>query len=420
MILEITFNNFRLFKNESKISYRADRRTRYLLSNSLEIDGASMLKAISLYGGNNSGKTNVFSFFKILKAVLRSETSFACNRYMFGDGETTDASITFNNMDGLGWLKYEFSYNSKEKTFPYEKLSRVNYYKTSTSMHVVFERSREEKRLAVPGLGEDLSTYLDVLPFDKPFLATVEVNDGFFSSMKKWKDALKRCSDFIEPIELYNIPLGHTIEFLKSGDEKKIDFVRSFVKAADLSITDIGYQDDLMLNTNGEIGEEALSKLKNAIEPLKVMTSYGQTKVPSLFFDSSGTKKIEAIASYVYDALTEGRLLVIDELDNGLHYSLTRAIVSLFNSMANKRGQLFFTAHDLMLIDCKNLFRKDQIYFVFREGMSATLLSIGNFKANSANVREGKSLVKRYNHGDFGYVPSPALVRNLISILGTN
>lgn len=416
MILELTFNNYRLFKNANTLSFKADKRTRHLLSNSTPIDGVNVLKALAIYGSNNSGKTNIVSLFEMMKSILASDNNIVCNCGIFGDTGETSFSVVFDNKDGKGWLRYEGSYDSETKTFPYEKLSSLRYYNTSTRDKTIFERHLSEKRLTV--LGEDRSSFLDVLPSDRPFLSTVEVNTGSFSNLKEWKDSLNRCADFIVPIRIYNIPISHTIDFLKSRDADKCSFIKSFVKAADVSVGDFDYFEDLSLDISEEsINEGALSVIKGLADPFKLMTSYGNSKVPSLLYDSSGTKKIEAIASYIYDALVEGKLLVVDELDNGLHYSLTRAIVSLFNNIGNVRGQILFTAHDLLLIDSKNLLRKEQIYFVFREKNIANLTSLSSFKANAQHLREGSSLVKRYNHGDFGEVPSPSFVKDLISLL---
>lgn len=51
-----------------------------------------------------------------------------------------------------------------------------------------------------------------------------------------------------------------------------------------------------------------------------------------MIFDSTGTKKIAAMASYVIEALEQGRILVVDELDSSIHFKLTRAIVAMFNN----------------------------------------------------------------------------------------
>ena len=171
---------------------------------------------------------------------------------------------------------------------------------------------------------------------------------------------------------------------------------------------------------NGEnIDEKALEGFKELVDTFHLKTRYGNVDVPSLFFDSSGTKKIEAIAAYIYEAIKEGKVLVVDELDNGLHYKLTRAIVSIFNNLLNKKGQLVFTAHDLLLIDCNYLMRKDQIYFIQRDKKNASLFCLREATVSSGGPREGADLVKRYNHGDFVEVPSPNFIEQIIKIVGS-
>ena len=77
-----------------------------------------------------------------------------------------------------------------------------------------------------------------------------------------------------------------------------------------------------------------------------------------MFYDSTGTKKISALASYIMDALRKGQTLVVDELDSSIHFKLTRAIVSLFNNELNENAQLIFTTHDVSLMDCKKTIQK--------------------------------------------------------------
>ncbi len=416
MILELTFGNYRLFKNDNVLSFRADKRTKRLLSNSVSVEGASVLKALAVYGANNAGKTNVVAFLEMLKSILEGKSDIVCNSDLFGDDGPTSFSIVFDNQDGKGWLRYEGSYDSKDKRFLYERLSSIRYYRTSTRAKVIFERDFSAKRLVV--LAGDKSSFLDILPSSRPFLSTIAVDKGPFSALKDWKESLKRCADFIVPIRLYNIPLEHTIGYLKSRDPAKCGFIKSFIKAADISVDDIGYGEAPPPNmTIQAIQEGTLSPFEGQIDAFKVMTSYGTHDVPSLLYDSSGTKKIEALASYVYDAVTEGKLLVIDELDNGLHYNLVRAIVSLFNSLANTRGQILFTGHDLLLIEVKNLLRKEQVYFLFREKNVANLTCLSSFKANAQHVREGSSFIKRYARGNFGKAPSPSFVKELLPFL---
>ena len=419
MILEVGFNNYKMFKNESIISFKADKRTKYLLTNTVEQNNVATLKALAIYGPNNSGKTKLITLFRIIKNVLKGNENFDCNNKLFGDEAETSIYIIYNNLDNNGWIKYEWTYDSEKKIFVKEKLSTITYYSNGSPFeNTIFEKSIFDKRLIVNG--EDDSKYLSILPNNKPFLYTINIEEGTFSVLKEWKDSLAKCSDDIEILTMIDVPIQKTIDALKSDDEKKHKFINAFLKAADLSVKGFEYGNDIKIETNGKIEEKVLHEYSEVVDTFKLVTTYGNNKVPSLFYDSTGTKKIEAIASYIYEAISEGKILIVDELDNGLHFTLTRAIVSAFNNMVNKKGQLIFTAHDLLLIDCKNLMRKDQIYFVSRKEESSYIMSLKLVTANGDGFREGDSLLKRYNHGDFGPIPLPNFIKEIIKLVNCN
>lgn len=419
MILEAGFNNYKMFKNESIISFKADKRTKYLLTNTVEQNNVATLKALAIYGPNNSGKTKLITLFRIIKNVLKGNENFDCNNKLFGDEAETSIYIIYNNLDNNGWIKYEWTYDSEKKIFVKEKLSTITYYSNGSPFeNTIFEKSIFDKRLIVNG--EDDSKYLSILPNNKPFLYTINIEEGTFSVLKEWKDSLAKCSDDIEIFTMIDVPIQKTIDVLKSDDDKKHKFINAFLKAADLSVKGFEYGNDIKIETNGKIEEKVLHEYSEVVDTFKLVTTYGNNKVPSLFYDSTGTKKIEAIASYIYEAISEGKILIVDELDNGLHFTLTRAIVSAFNNMVNKKGQLIFTAHDLLLIDCKNLMRKEQIYFVSRKEEFSYIMSLKLITANGDGFREGDSLLKRYNHGDFGPIPLPNFIKEIIKLVNSN
>lgn len=418
MIGEFEFNNYRFFKGRQTLSFGADQRTKKLLSNSTQVDGKRTLKCIGLYGQNNGGKTNIVALFSVLRDILKGQVKGAINNQSFHDERIVSLSVTFNNQDGKGWLKYSFSFDNSTLAFLAEELSEVTYYSNGAPFEkVIFEKDFESKRLTV--FGQDASMYLDILPAQRPLLYSVETKSGYFATLAPYLESLVALADSIEIVPMYNIPLTKTLQVLKKNDPSQAKFVRSFVQSADLSITDFSYSpnSEAVLNLKGrKLSENALAKFAELEDAFRLTTTYGKTKVPSLVFDSAGTKKIEAVASYVYEAIAEGKTLIIDEIDNGLHFNLTRAIVSAFNNLANKRGQLFFTAHDLLLINCKSLLRKDQIYFVQRTNKGANLYCLKEATVASGGPREGDDLLKHYNRGDFGPVPTPSFIKDIISI----
>lgn len=416
MILEISFEDFRFFKGENFLSFSADARTRKLLSNSIELDGKRVLKSLGLYGPNNSGKSNILNLIKIIKKVLSGEIDFSCNRTIFGDSIIASFRIVYDNNDGNGWFCYEFSYDSVSQRFIKEKLTSIKYYNAGSPFYdVKFEKDIENKRFLV--FGNDNSDILSLVPSKFPILYSLELETGKFAPLSVFRDSLKKAADSIEIIKMFNIPINKTIENLKNGSEERQRFILSFVKDADLSVKDFAYKKNLKIfKQDQEIDEKALSDFEQLPDTYHLMTTYGNTSVPSLLFDSNGTKKIEAIASYIYEALSQGKILVVDELDNGLHFKLTRAIVSAFNNLANTKGQLLFSAHDLLLIDSKNLLRKEQIYFLERNAEKAQLYCLKQATTAEGGPREGADLLKRYNHGDFGCVPTPDFIEEVIGV----
>ncbi len=118
--------------------------------------------------------------------------------------------------------------------------------------------------------------------------------------------------------------------------------------------------------------------------------------------ESAGTQQFFALAGPFLHTLREGSVLVVDELDARLHPLLTRQLVGLFNSSANrKNAQLVFATHDQGLLDHRRI-RRDQIWFVEKDAMGAsTLFCLDEIKG----VRKDANFEKEYLLGQFGGVP---------------
>lgn len=419
MILELSFNNYRMFKGDNVLSFSPDTRIKKLLSNSNEVLNKNVLKTIGIYGQNNIGKSNIVDLFRLIKLVFIGKENIEFNRQLFNDTEITSVSIVFKTKIDSSWLRYEFSYDSFKHEYVKEKLSEVKYYKTGyPNIKVVYERNRIDEIYSIKN--EDASEIMTLLPYKKPLLYCLSLENDKYSFLKPYLDSFVSLSDSIIILQMFNMPIEKTIEALKEGDEKKKEFILSFVKNADLSVGDFYYDDNVKFTVDGNpaANEDVLKRIP-LVDQFKLMTKYGNKIVPSIMFDSSGTKKVEAIASYVYETLVEGKTLVVDELDNGLHYKLSRAILSAFNSFANTKGQLVFTAHDIELITCKHMMRKDQVYFSFRgDNLSSTLHCLKSYPVEDGGPRSTEDLLKHYNRSELGYVPSPNFVKKLSQLIG--
>lgn len=414
MILEIKFNNYKMFKNENVLSFLADTRIKQLGSNYFNILNRNVLKSVSLYGQNNIGKSNLINLFSLIKNLMLGVENLSFNREIFGDTQETNISITYKTDVDQNRMQYSFIYDSFKKEIIKEELNEIIFYETGNStIRNIYNRDNVEEKLII--LGTEHLDLLKILPSKKPFLYCISLDNDIFNSLKIYLNSFVKFAESLEIIRLFNIPIDNTINVLKGSDEKKKKFVLEFVKHADLSIEDFFYNDKT--NFKGKDDEpitEKVLKQIDVIDQLKLFTKYGNKAVPSIFFDSTGTKKIEAIASYIYEAIVNGKTLIVDELDCGLHFKLSRAILSIFNSFANERGQLLFTAHDVELIASKLMMRKDQIYFSFRkDDLTSELFCLKDAPVKDGGPRSADDLLKHYNRGEFGYVPKPNFIKLL-------
>ena len=119
---------------------------------------------------------------------------------------------------------------------------------------------------------------------------------------------------------------------------------------------------------------------------------------------SAGTQKILSMFFPIYNLLNNGGVMIIDELDITLHYSLIKEIIKMFNSAEynRKNAQLIFTTHNLLLLDF-NLFREDQIWFLENNDVSTgtELYSLSDIEGYEKN----KYLLRDYLNGNFGGIP---------------
>ena len=119
--------------------------------------------------------------------------------------------------------------------------------------------------------------------------------------------------------------------------------------------------------------------------------------------ESVGIKKLFAFLCPFLDIMANGKVLICDELESGLHESLVHEMLKLFMNMELKRfPQLFIATHDTNLLS-PELFRRDQIWFTELKGKerATDLFSLAEIK----NVRKDENFEKGYISGRYGAIP---------------
>lgn len=128
--------------------------------------------------------------------------------------------------------------------------------------------------------------------------------------------------------------------------------------------------------------------------------------------ESAGTQKLLAILGPIFDSLSEGKTIFIDELDSRLHPNIVSHLIKLFNSKENnpKNAQLIFNTHNSNLLN-ENIFRRDQIWFCQKNRYGeASLFSLTEIK-----VRKEENFEEKYLEGRYGGVPFIEDITNLFN-----
>ena len=393
---------------------RANMHHKRFKSNLTSFGQIHVLKTAMLIGPNNAGKTNFIRCLAAIRDMMLNRSGIRMNSNLFSDNPIAEFEVVFLS-EKTEYL-FEVKYNAQTNEYVYERFAEVSY-----DVH----KNRKETTWFIKDTvdqvykceNSELVTVMKVASKNNILIHLIDVEH--FEMLEKAKQIIVGFAEKIDIIDMNNIPLKKTIDMLKMSDEKKTKIV-NFILNADLSMDDYKYLSDDELKVRIDLPEENVKPQENALnvaapimEMLHLASVYKGKIVPSIIFDSTGTKKIAAIASYVIDALENGKILVIDELDNSLHFKLTRAIVALFNNELNAEAQLICTVHDVSLLDCQNLFRKDQIWFAHKDRDNAYLYSLTEFTSEKDGVRGVSDLIDRYRMGVFGALPEPDLFKTL-------
>lgn len=413
MMIELRAKNCFSFSDEILFSMKADMRNKKFASNVYRQNNFNILKTAGIYGPNNAGKTCLVKCIRGVKhALLNEEMGIMPN--IFQDSAICELGISFL-VEGREF-SYDFWYDAEKKEYPYEKFMEVskdqygNEKETVWLLKDVIHSKYEYEDI-------ELSKMIPLVSQSNLLIYMIDVSK--FGRLAEVKRIVTAFASKIDIINMNNIPMERTINLMKNKNNLQNKVVE-FIKNSDLYMDDFEYVDldQIPVKIGGEKADEkALDIPEQLMDQIRLVSVYRGVSVPSIIFDSTGTKKIAALASYIIEGLEQGRILVVDELDSSIHFKLTRAIVAMFNNELNTNAQLVFTVHDINLMDCKKMFRKEQIWFVHKDENGVYIYSLAEFTAQQG-VRDTTDVMDKYRKGVLGAVPDPELIRSLLSIKG--
>lgn len=382
MLIQFTVENHRSIRSSAVISFAASKDKsfeEYLLHPD---EKRSLLPVLAIYGANAAGKSNVLHAMMTMKEMVVGNAAKVSKGQKlpwepFGvTKELTLFEIVFI-FQGVRYT-YGFSFDAKriykEYLFHWPNGREALIFSRENGVYEFRENVNEQITLS------------NRTPDNKLYL--VSSNDWNLPQTEKpYRWFLERLTFLMDE----KSAASETIAQIVSGDDKKNRILKELL-LADLGITDV--------TIKNSSGEAPIITTKH-----RIINEDGTIEYFQLLMDqeSAGTQHFFARIGGWLQALEDGALLVVDEIEDSLHPLLTRRLIEMFQDKAinTNSAQLIFTTHDAMLLDLK-LFRRDQIWFAEKNAATCAteLYSLASF-----SPRKGENVRKGYLQGRFGAIP---------------
>jgi len=430
MLLEFEVSNFRSYKETQILSMFPAEKLRERpnsLASAKEYKDIAALRSVVIYGANNAGKSNLLKGMSALKWMvinshkLNLEDKLDTNEFFAFDLQSKEQPTSFK-MDFIApdSLRYEYTI-----VFNKEKILKEELW--------IYRKNQSNKlskaKLYIRKYGKSIE-FGDYLKGPKKTIAEGLLDNQLFLSK-----AVQNKQEQLNPVYTYfrkhmqfsifhdtgydDILIKGLGKFIyENKNNPVVQLIEQVIIQSDTGIVGIDAGDDSDLPQvtfpDSFSKKEKDELLKKFIEQFKyqIKTSHrlfdGSKEIGiatlSLKEQSTGTIKFFSMLQLVLFSLSDGDVLIIDELDKSLHPDLTKSLIGLFhNPKTNpKNAQLIFATHDTSLLT-GTLFGRDQMYFVNKNIYGASEL---NSVADYKGVRSNVPFDKWYLSGKFQAVPN--------------
>ena len=447
MLINFKIKNFLSFHDTQTLSMEAGKFRNN--SSRLKKQGKyKLLKFMSIYGANASGKSNILLALDYFRSIIidsfkkgsypayckikeeyKSETSMfqiklVLNKKIYVYGFN---AILFNSQFTEEWLYEELQNTSKKYIFTRNILSgEFNLGEYINNKDLI-------ERLKI--YGEDIKTdnsvlFLKLMNQNKSGLYTGNSKVNIFKDLYYWIKYKLDVNSPESPITDYF--MLNDADGIRRITKKLTEFSTGIIKfdivpvsqekvAADLPrdmIDDIHKRLSDQFNQYSDIIEEFKPSVLIRREYGNTMyiielNSDGQLEFKTMSFnhknsnavfsledESDGTIRLLDIIEVLLTN-EEDKVYVIDEINRKFHPLLTRKFVTEFLKLAEERNiQLIVTTHESQLMDLK-LLRRDEINFVNKDDNGCSRI----YSLDDYDVRFDKKVVTEYLKGNYNAIP---------------
>lgn len=392
-----------------------------------------ILPVAAIYGGNASGKTNfceALGFAKYLVVEGSRPGALIPVRPFLLNSDAAEKPSRFRFELLVDKTIYEFSFAVTQKAVLEEKLVEI----TGTDERLIYKRRHGKKTKFGPPFDE--SGHLEYAAKgtreNQLFLTnSVSQKIRHFRPIHDW---FSKTLNLISPHSRYAhfeqffneehplylamnemLPLLDTGMFRLGSRKIPIDSIRMPDLVKDRINKDVR-SGMFVLSESLDHERIVFSREGNELIAKKLVTYHLNSRGEEIEFEirseSDGTKRMIDLLPAFLGAAGHASVFVIDEIDRSLHTLLIHGLVETYLNLCSKdkRSQMIFTTHDVLLMD-QDLLRHDEMWMAERDGAgSSSLTSFSDFK----DIRYDEDIRKSYLQGRLGGIPNVLLDGDLV------
>ena len=442
MLIRMTLQNFRSYKDENTLLLASTSKIRNFEEHVKEVGQLKLLKFIGIYGDNASGKTNILKAANFIKMLVGynqvTDLDFA---FKENEAEPTLIEMVFC-LDGL---IYQYGIKVHKQTVPFVSLNILDEY-----LNIIGNGEARSKEIysAKNGINPNLIDKNDKAAFDL-FLQgykqlTKTAKNRLFLNYINDQDKIVKKSDLsghFQKVFAYFkndlVVLGAESTNMAYSQQNYLSTIIPYVKAFDHGIEDIKlfripneditkivpqqfFQD--IINQLYKLNDETITLTigndnyfffsKDPDSVVKCETLQLKHHYINSWFkfseESEGTKKFIILMSF-FSNKNAKKTFFLDELERSMHPASSEYILRFFDHETHaQETQFIFTTHNPSFM--KTNLRRDEIYFAEKDMYGTSAI----FPLTDFETRSNSNLPALFLEGKFRKIPESG--RNLFDL----
>lgn len=421
MIINFSIENFGSIKDKQTLSFEADKSNHLDDTYVVNTNGKRLLKLALIYGANASGKTTVLEALEFLRKIVLQPAAKKSDELEFNPFLFDNNTPHQNSMLAVEFLQNGIRYYYEIQFIKQAIVSEtLNFYDPHKA--IVFKRKT------------DLLNQFTEITFgskinkdktsEKQLTANTLWNNsvlgGFLKTNIDFKELQEVTSWFKNHLKPMVYPrtdlVGYVTSKINNGEVSRSDVVH-ILKKADINISDIIIREEEKDVPDGLIEfikkqatvspdhiKELEAKKKITSVNIEFEHTVGNAKYPLRFdLESQGTKRYYGFAGLLALLIKNLAIIPIDELEASLHPELYLHFLLSF-LINSERSQIIATTHNREILDNKDVFRNDVIWFTDKDDACSTeLFSLADF--DTSVVRNTTNILNAYKSGKLKATP---------------